>query len=273
MCSQSILQRFRAAGDAGDCTANDPCSRPAGGSSSTSGIERLLGVASQVFDVVAADPDVRKTASLASILALGRSALIEAGTLLRAAAAPDGNNGPGAVDVRELLGRIGPLLRNVIRQNGRFSIDLCRHLPLVRCDAVALEGTIWSLIAHARRELQPGGDLRLKGARHAEQNRVTGARIEVCVALDPCCAETDPAQARSRDEIGLATATRFAKSVGGRIELNRSPTETLTIALWLPCCNPSPSAAGRGTPTLPSSIGPRDFSFPIRENDPCPKKH
>ena len=276
MCSQSILQRPSEPG--GESSANDPCARPAG-SASTTGIERLLSVASHAFDMVAADPDMQKTASLAPILALGRSALREAGTLLRAAAAPGLDDAPAAIDVRELLRRIGPLLENVVRQDGRFSIDLCRHLPLVRCDAVALEVTILSLIVHARKELRPGGDLRLKAARHIDPNSQTGACIEVSAALNPC--RTGPA--RAHDRIGLATAARLAESIGGRIELKRS-TGTMAITLWLPGRRPSPSlstaaaerawacAPGRGAPMPPDWIGPRDVTFANQENDPCPKK-
>lgn len=220
------------------------------------GMGNLLQIAASAFELAARDLAVRASEPLQSLLAAGLEALMQAGDLHRSTYAALRNDGWAPVRLADVLGKMRPQLDHVIGPAMRCTMDLCRHLPLIRCNSVGLEGAILSIMLHLRREARSRGDLRLSAIGRLDPRKRAVVLIEALLS-DP--AWTGVCQSRHRggqhacgpDEIGLAAARLFAQSIGGRMALDRTVPQRLRIALWLPCLPggsdqlPSEALAGR----------------------------
>ena len=209
------------------------------------GLGNLLQIASSAIELVSKDPAVGSSEHLPPLLLAGLSALTQAGALVHPASTAGRTAGCRAVSLADLFREMRPRLGRVIDLAGSFQIAICRHLPLIPCNSVALEGAISNLLLYVRRELGSRSTLRLSAASLIDCHNCLGIRIELAltapkltIASTGQCMEAR--RARCSDEIGLATARLFAESLGGRLELDCSTVGRLTIALWLPCSRMPP---------------------------------
>lgn len=160
---------------------------------------------------------------------------------------------PEVLDLNALVTRTAEMLRALVDENIRLTLDLEPDLPMVRVDPGQLEQVVMNLAINARDAMPRGGTLTLRtravGAEDlGEASRVAdGVNEGVMLAVaDTGCGMTSEVREHLFEPffttkeigegtgLGLATAYGIVTQAGGRIDVETAEGEGTTLRIYLP---------------------------------------
>ena len=170
---------------------------------------------------------------------------------------------PQVLDLNSVLADLEGILRRLMGENNRLSIEAEQRLSAVRADRTQLEQVILNLAINARDAMAPGGELRISTAdvdldrsfEEAHPGSRAGRHVRLCVAdngsgMDP---ETQARifepffTTKARDQgtgLGLATVYGIVKQSQGYIDVTSTPGQGTTFRVYLPVCDEGTDPAG-----------------------------
>ncbi|MNS02888.1 Blue-light-activated protein [compost metagenome] len=200
---------------------------------------------------------------------------------------------PSAVDLRELLADLEPLLRRTINADILLGVEVDPGLPSVLADASQLEAALLNLVVNARDAMPKGGQVTLQ-ARAAEpvpdhdepalpSSPVGEAWLEISVT-DTGEGMTPEVHRRAFDPffttkavgkgtgLGLSMVYGFAAQSNGSVHIDTRPGEGTTVLLRLPA-TPGTGASKAATPLPPDSPTSAKERILVVEDDPLVRDH
>jgi PAS domain S-box-containing protein len=165
---------------------------------------------------------------------------------------------PQPLDMGQLIGRAGRLLKQLIGEHIALSVDIAPELPAVEADPVQIEQVLMNLAINARDAMAGGGSLQLTLAKaivddaFAERHppMPPGSYVLLTVS-DTGCGMSELTKARAFEPfyttkglqgtgLGLSTVYGIVKQSGGYIWLSSIPGEGTTFRIFMPPTDAAP---------------------------------
>jgi nitrogen-specific signal transduction histidine kinase len=216
--------------------------------------------------VVAEDPAALKRLQTARRAANRGSQLIER---LLALARPPGET-TEVVDVAEVVGSLKLLLERSLGRQTAFEAEIPMESLAVKADAGQLESALVNLVINARDAMPAGGRIRMTARETSldkvaatERKLVPGDYVEICVSdtgegipaelleriLEPFF--TTKAQGKGSG-LGLPMVQAFARSSGGKLEIQSETGRGTTVRIILPKAEGQSARSLNETALLPN---------------------
>lgn len=200
---------------------------------------------------------------------------------------------PSAVDLRDLLAGLEPLLRRTINADILLGVEIDPGLPPALADASQLEAALLNLVVNARDAMPRGGQVTLRaraaGPLHDQagpalpSDTASEAWLEISVT-DTGEGMTPEVQSRAFDPffttkavgkgtgLGLSMVYGFAAQSNGSVHIDTRPGRGTTVRLRLPA-TPGTEVARAATPLVPGSMTPAKERILVVEDDPLVRDH
>lgn len=205
----------------------------------------LIQIAASAINLVGRSRALAGEPTLEPVLASAKTALKQAGDLVRQTlgrtreASIVVRKVPDLLDVGDCLAEVLALVKWVCEPDVRLAVDAPSGLPRVRCSDVDLQNAILNLAINARDAMPEGGVLSLSVYETAL------CEVEISVADDGAGMAPDTLQAALNPYfttkfggrgagLGLAMVRRFADELGGGLEIASQPGHGTTVILRLP---------------------------------------
>ena len=167
---------------------------------------------------------------------------------------------PQPLDMGQLLGRAGRLLKQLIGEHIALSVDIAPDVPAVEADPVQIEQVLMNLAINARDAMPNGGSLQLSLAPKDVDEAfaklfppMPPGRYVVLSVSDTGCGMSDLTKARAFEPfyttkglqgtgLGLSTVYGIVKQSGGYIWLSSEPGQGTTFTIFMPPTDAAPVA-------------------------------
>jgi signal transduction histidine kinase len=234
-----------------DRTTDVPLSDPPA-EQSTAGIVHDLGnliqVASSALNRVARDPSVSTAPALDPVIASARTALQQAGALVRETVgrAAASHRAPEHASVGACLAEVENLVRSAWETNVRLEVRVGRDLPAAKCDPLGLQSAVLNLVFNARDAMPDGGLISINAAAVVQDpGTVVELRIEdsgIGMTRETVLRAFDPfftTKGTGLGGVGLPMVKHFAERHGGRVDIESALGSGTTVILRLPAMQAS----------------------------------
>ena len=159
---------------------------------------------------------------------------------------------PQALDMGQLIGRAGRLLKQLIGEHIALSVDIAPEVPAVEADPVQIEQVLMNLAINARDAMPSGGSLQLAlsktavdAAFAARHPPMPPGLYVVLTVSDTGCGMSELTKARAFEPfyttkglqgtgLGLSTVYGIVKQSGGYIWLSSEPDQGTTFSIFMP---------------------------------------
>lgn len=145
-----------------------------------------------------------------------------------------------------LLG-IGPLLETVVKGTANLQLDLGAPEAVLVGEPLDLERSVFNLVINARDAMSSGGTIRVATrCTPADASAADAGGWLLLSVEDDGCGMSDEVRERATQRyfttresmggcgLGLDNVARFARALGGKIEIESAATRGTAVRLWLP---------------------------------------
>ncbi|KUM27269.1 hypothetical protein AU467_02470 [Mesorhizobium loti] len=203
----------------------------------------LIQIASSALNRIARDPDVKLAQELEPVIASAKTALQQAGALVRETIgrAHELRREIGPADVGGCLAEIETLVRCACEPHIRLEVRLEPGLPPAKCDHLGLQNAVLNLVFNARDAMPDGGLITIEAAT-AVQSGATLIELRVGDGGIGMTQETvnrafEPfftTKGKGLGGVGLPMVKHFAEAHHGSVEIESTLGSGTTVILRLP---------------------------------------
>jgi len=225
----------------------------------------LIQIAASAVNIIGRSPHNRGGAMLEPTIARARTALLQAGALVRQTVQPPTEptllwRTADLQDIGSCLEEIWALIEWTCQPDITLSLELADNLPGIACNRLELQNAILNLVINARDATPKGGAIRII----AGLNAASPSRIDLTVADDGVGMSRETLLAAFRPYfttksqgrgagLGLPMVHRFAEQAGGRVDIESAPGAGAAVTIRLPVATPDSSVqASAGDQTVHS---------------------
>jgi signal transduction histidine kinase len=194
---------------------------------------------------------------------------------------------PQPLDLGQLIGRAGRLLKQLIGEHIALSVDIAPEVPAVEADPVQIEQVLMNLAINARDAMPTGGSLQLSLAASnvdeafAKQHPpMPAGNYVVLTVSDTGCGMSELTKARAFEPfyttkglqgtgLGLSTVYGIVKQSGGYIWLSSEPGQGTTFTIFMPPTMATPVVQEVVAPPAPRPMMRSRRSRPSKATSIC----
>jgi len=181
---------------------------------------------------------------------------------------------PRVIDLNEVVNDLGSMIRRLMDENVRITLDTAPEAIRVKADPVQIEQILLNLVVNARDAMPDGGVLSLEVERVVLDDRAVGNHLDLgpgCYAVIVVSDTGSGMDAETRENIfepffttkglgegtglGLSTVFGIVKQSGGSVSVDSELGRGTTFKLYFPCTDESPAAPDRAPPARRGSRG------------------
>jgi signal transduction histidine kinase len=202
----------------------------------------LIQVASSALNRVARDPSVSTAPALEPVIASARTALQQAGALVRETVGrAAASRAPEHASVGACLAEVENLFRSIWETKVRLEVYAGRDLPAAKCDPLRLQNAVLNLLFNARDAMPDGGLISINAAAVVERHGiVVELRVEdsgIGMTRETVLRAFDPfftTKGTGLGGVGLPMVKHFAERHGGSVDIESAFGSGTTAILRLP---------------------------------------